>query len=252
MIAAVDAHGMPGFEVVDSSASRPDLMQRKELKFIVPRGDVAKLRRILTGSCRAVAHNEAISTVRSVYFDDARLSALRANIDGLGRRRKLRLRWYDSLLPRNDFFLEVKWRNNRVTGKHRFQVRSGAPLAEMSYREIAAELQQSLPSEHLPTLLTYCDPIVLVEYKREHFHARDSGLRLTIDYDVAYYDQTGKRGMSTAFRQPLHDLVVVEGKTPLGRERELRDLLYPFASRVARCSKYVHGCQMLGLLATHG
>ncbi len=253
MIAAVESrNNLPRFQVVDSSASRPDLVKRKEIKFAVPRADVAKLRQVFTGSCRCVAHNEAVSTVRSVYFDDTRLSALRANLDGLGRRRKLRLRWYDSLLPRKEFFLEVKWRNNRVTGKHRFQVNSNISLANLSYREIFAELQQSLPAQHQPTLMTYCDPIVLVEYKREHFHARDGGLRLTIDYDVAYYDQIGKRGVSTAFRQPLHDLVVVEGKTPVGRERELRDLLYPFASRAARCSKYVQGCQMLGLLAAHG
>ncbi len=43
----------------------------------------------------------------------------------------------------------------------------------------------------------YCEPTVLVEYKREHFIAGD--LRLTIDYDLAFYDQTGKQFLSTRF-----------------------------------------------------
>ena len=91
--------------------------------------------------------------------------------------------------------------------------------------------------------------IVLVEFKREHFHARDCDLRLTIDYEIAFYDQTGKSFLSTEFRQPFNDFVVVEGKTPVGRQRELRRVMYPFSARMTRCSKYVFGCQSLGLVS---
>jgi hypothetical protein len=88
-----------------------------------------------------------------------------------------------------------------------------------------------------------------VEYKRQHFSARHSDLRLTIDYDLAFYSQLGKRSIKTSFRQPFADFVVVEGKAAVGTESELRELLYPFSARVTKCSKYVFGCRSLGLLA---
>lgn len=236
------------FQLVDESSTRPDLARRKEIKFTVPRADVDKLRHIFTGGCRAIAHNEAVSTVRSVYFDDLRLSACRANIDGLGVRNKLRIRWYDSLLPLHNFFLEIKWRHNRVTGKQRYQMRSRCPLVELSYRDMQAELRKSLPENRVPTIIKYTEPVVLVEYKREHFHARNSALRLTVDYEIGFYDQMGKSSISTSFRQPLHDVVVVEAKVPVGREHELKRIMYPFAARATRCSKYAHGCHLLGLV----
>ena len=40
--------------------------------------------------------------------------------------------------------------------------------------------------------------------------------------------QTGRRTISTAFPRRLEGLVVLEGKTPLGKEAELRSWLHPF------------------------
>lgn len=235
------------FQVIDAGSTRRDLTSRSEIKYALPQMDVGKLRRLLETNCRRLIHNERISTVRSIYFDDARLSACRANLDGLGSRRKLRLRWYDSLRPGTDFFFEIKWRDNRLTGKHRLEVRAGRPLADLSYSQIRRGLEAAVPEGLIPDLLRYSDPIIVVQYKREHF-ASDDGLRLTLDYDLTYYDQTGKPAVSTSFPRRLEGFVVVEGKTPVGREVELRRWLHPFSPRIGRCSKYVHGCCQLGLI----
>jgi hypothetical protein len=88
----------------------------------------------------------------------------------------------------------------------------------------------------------------LVRYRREHFISRDRSLRATIDYDISYFDQTGKQFISNSFGLGHEGLVVLEGKTPIGREHELRSLVHPLGTRAVRCSKYVHGCQMLGLI----
>lgn len=238
---------LSSFQVIDHGTTRKDLASRRELKFVLPQMDVGKLRRLLEVNCERLIHNEPISTVRSIYFDDARLSACRANLDGVGVRRKLRLRWYDSLRPGTDFCFEIKWRDNRVTGKHRLEMRAAKRLAEMSYTQIRHELERVLPEHLMRDLLLYSDPIVIVEYKREHFATND-GLRITLDYDLTYYDQVGRRAISTSFPQRLEGLVVLEGKTPVGREAELRRWLHPFAPRAGRCSKYVQGCSQLGLI----
>lgn len=186
--------------------------------------------------------------VRSIYFDDVRLSACQANLAGLGQRQKMRLRWYDSLKPGKEFFFEIKWRTNRVTGKHRLQLRAPIPLNEIPYRQIVHGLLRTLPEQHVHQVLHGSEPIAIVEYRREHFASSEGSLRITLDYDLAFYDQTGRAIVNTSFPHRLPDFAVIEGKTPIGRERELKQLLYPLALRVGRCSKYVHGCRLLGLI----
>ena len=233
------------FQLIDAGEERADLAKRREVKYAFERMDVGKLGRLLEVNCKRQIHADKVSTVRSIYFDDAKLSACRANLNGDGRRRKLRLRWYDSLLPGREFFVEVKWRNNRVTGKHRFEFRSDAPLTEFSYRDIHNELVGMMPQNLLPDVVENYDAVVIVEYKREHF-VTDDGLRLTVDYDLTYYDQSGRDKITAQFPRHLPGIVVLEGKTPVGREAELRRWLSPFQPRSTRCSKYVLGCMQIG------
>lgn len=237
------------FSVLDQTERRQDLAERREVKFVLTGADIGGLRRLIESNARRQVHHHEVSTVRSVYFDDARLSACQANLQGLGTRRKLRLRWYDHLLPDQEAYLEIKWRNNRVTGKHRMHVTCQQALSELAYKHWTGALVDAVPPHFIPCVLTYCEPILIVEYRREHFVSSDGGLRLTIDYDLAFYDQMGKQFVSTSFPLRKRDFIVVEGKTPVGRESELKELLFPLALRASRCSKYVHGCQMLGLVA---
>ena len=106
-------------EMVGEDASRKDLAVRRETKYILPNADVGKFRRLMETNGRRLTHNESISTVRSIYFDDVLLSDCQANLSGISHRMKVRLRWYDSLTPGEVLFFEIKWRDNRATGKHR-------------------------------------------------------------------------------------------------------------------------------------
>ena len=234
--------------LIDESETRRDLAERRETKFVFEDTDVKTIRAFLQGSTKRLVHNRPVSIVRSIYFDDVSLSACHANLDGLGSRRKLRLRWYDQMKPGVDCYLEIKWRENRVTGKHRMRIKSDTPISEMSYRRLYDELLSVVPERLLSDVVQYSEPIVIVEYKREHFASVDGRLRSTIDYDLKYYDQTGKHAISLRFPQSKPDFVVLEGKTPVGSERELREMFYPLQLRAQRCSKYVYGCATLGLV----
>ena len=236
------------FHLVGEDASREDLAVRRETKYILPNADVGKFRKLLEGNARRLVHNEPVSTVRSIYFDDALLSDCQANLDGISPRRKVRLRWYDSLTPNDVLFFEIKWRENRATGKHRLELRARQEVRDLSYRKIFDELIDILPPQYIADLLKRSDPIVMVEYRREHFASADGRLRLTLDYDLAFYDQTGKRSISTSFQLPMPDMFVVEVKGPESCQQEVKEQLYPFTPRTGPCSKYVHGCCQLGLV----
>jgi hypothetical protein len=47
---------------------------------------------------------------------------------------------------------------------------------------------------------------------------------------------------------PARSIVILEVKAALGDEDRVRELLYPLDPRATRSSKYVLGCQAIGLL----
>lgn len=237
------------WRVADETPARADLSRRSEIKFVLPAGDVLKLRRLLETNCRRVVHNAHVSAVRSIYLDDEQLSACRANLDGLGVRRKLRLRWYDSLLPHHQLYFEIKWRVGRVTGKQRCRIDATEDLATVPYRRLLPQLAAALPEPYGAELWLASQPVIVVEYQREHFVAPEQQLRITMDYQLAFYDQLGKSQVSCHFPRHLPDVVIVEAKGPVGSEWQLRNLFYPFALHASKFSKYVHGCRLLGLVS---
>jgi len=229
------------------NTKKPDWLQRKELKFLMRNENIDVLRQVLRGTCRQVVHNQRVSIVRSVYFDDPHLSACQANLKGLANRQKLRFRWYDTMQPEGQMFAEVKWRRNRITGKHRHEMKSASfPLR---WNEWLRQAEEVVPEPIAAVMQFYREPIVLVEYKREHFQSSIDGIRLTLDYDLVFYGQIGKSQLSVKFGQRSHGTAVMEGKVPVGMESQLKQFIYPFAARVQRCSKYVLGCRSLGLVS---
>lgn len=237
----------------------PSLKRRVEFKYVLRHGDVATLRAHLRGTCRPLVHRHAFSTVRSIYFDDARLTCCRGNLDGLALRKKYRVRWYDAPEPESDLFFEVKWRRNRVTGKKRTLLRVDPELLRRRYTEIVPALATALGDEAREALLRHPHPVVLVEYRREHFVSPDGRFRWTLDYDIRFTDQAsrirprlgaprGRRGIGRWFL----DETILEAKCNPGDGAELRRFLHPLVQRPTRSSKYVRGCHAIGLIRSFG
>jgi len=227
--------------------------ERIEVKFALPRADLGKLETILEVNCRRVSYRNRTSRVVSLYFDDHRLSACRENVEGSSGRAKLRLRWYDDPFPRGQAFLEIKRRRGRATSKERHLLPLDAPLESAPIRETAKALSRALPEAAAEALLGRPEAIVIVEYERSYFEASsEAGLRITLDSDLVFYSQAG--GLRPIRTFPVHarDVVILEAKTPVGGEDRMREILHPLAPRPTRSSKYVLGCQAIGLLpGTH-
>ncbi|MBC8289772.1 MAG: polyphosphate polymerase domain-containing protein [Planctomycetes bacterium] len=248
MSVAVPQPETNAFRVVDSGEFRSDLALRREAKYALHGTDVGKVRDVLAGNLRRQIHNERVSRVRSIYFDDPGLSCCRANLAGLPSRRKLRVRWYDSPLPGTSFFLEVKWRENQITGKRRQQIQTDRPLTEFRFREIIRQIGECVADGDRILAWQLIEPIVTVEYCREHFVSSDGELRFTLDYDLQFVDQTGRNQIASGFATEASSFVLIEGKFPPGQAAEVQRLLHPLAPRISSSSKYVLGCELLGLV----
>lgn len=236
----------PPLKLTEAGSTDPTFAGRRELKYLLRRHHVDLARQFLESRFERVVFNRPVSVVRSIYFDTHKLSTCRANLDGVGKRHKVRLRWYDRPLPDKQVYFEVKWRENLVTGKYRSAVMLQRPLAQISYRQLQRGLDQVLPESSRVYGHIYDEPVVIVQYQREHFVSRELGLRMTLDYDLVFYDQTGRLSPVLGVGIPLEDLALIEAKSKVPAPQGLTQLLHPLAQRVSRCSKYVHGCAQVG------
>jgi hypothetical protein len=238
------------FEILDASpATRAVDLVRREVKFALTDADSAKVRSILSVNCRRVVHGRGpVSRVQTIYFDDARLSNCYENLDGVPRRAKQRLRWYDDGDEEGRLFFEIKRRVDSLVYKERFAIRSRVPLAGMTYDEILAELRRTLPAPARETLLAHSDAVVMSEYRREYFSTPGSPARITLDEGIVSYSQVGSTRPSKRFGVRDDQLVILEAKLPPQYDSELRELLHPLEPHLTKSSKYVRACQRLGLL----
>ena len=159
---------------------------RHELKYSISLADRLALTQRLAPLMRRDPHTDETGryTIRSVYFDNYKDKALREKLDGVQKREKFRIRYY------NDDFsfitLEKKIKHNDLCKK------LDAPLTAEEYRRI---LQAPGPwmLEHPEPLVgeLYCKmklqqlrPRVLVSYVREPYIYRAGNVRVTFDSHI--------------------------------------------------------------------
>lgn len=159
---------------------------RHELKYQISPADYHALRQRLRAVMKRDPHTGAdgLYTIRSVYFDNYGDKALREKVNGVQKREKFRIRYY------NDDFsfitLEKKIKHNDLCMK------IDAPLTVEEYRRILREPGPWM-LEHPDGLVRelYCKmktqqlrPRVLVSYVREPYIYGPGNVRVTFDADL--------------------------------------------------------------------
>ena len=159
---------------------------RHELKYAVTYADYLVLRQRLRPVMKADPHtnSEGRYTIRSVYFDNYNDKALREKVDGVQRREKFRIRYY------NDDFsfitLEKKIKHNDLCTK------LDAPLTQEEFRRILkkpgpwmlAHPQMLVRELCCKMKMQQLKPRVLVSYVREPYLFRAGNVRVTFDFEI--------------------------------------------------------------------
>lgn len=226
--------------VVDPLAKR-----RMERKFWMKDRDLSVVRRILETNCTRIIHEDKVNRIHTLYFDDDRLSAYCENKDGVGRRWKARLRWYNRS-NRHNIFFEFKHRYNTISQKDRFELTLPESIDDLSFRDLKRQLKAQLPYAMYERFVFRSDPILLNEYAREYFYDHYHNIRLTLDYDMRCFNQMGHRKISRAYPHALEGVIILECKLPVDFAHDLEQTLSPLRLRVTRSSKYVQCLERLG------
>lgn len=199
---------------------------RHEWKHEITAADRLALSTRLSAVLRRDSHGEnGRYAIRSLYFDDSHDTALREKIDGVSRREKFRIRYYnqdtsyiclekkskwDGLCGKRAVLLSAQEAQEILDGDLAWMPGSGRPLIqELYWKMVTAGLR----------------PKTIVDYTRDAFVFPAGNVRVTLDYDI----RTGLR--STDFLNPAC-VTVPAGDAPVILEVKWDEFL-PDAVRAA-------------------
>lgn len=221
-----------------------DLILRHEYKYYIPQADYLAMRRRIASFMTPDGNmGDGGYHVRSLYFDDAALSARFEKVNGYKNRSKTRIRVYNKNM---DFIrLERKIKIIGMVGK-RTTALTRAQLENVLHGD-AAEL---LRSGNAVAQRFYADiklrrmrPAVMVDYRREAYMLRTGNVRVTFDHDLqAAYgafdaDFSDARLIHTNVYPP--QMLAMEVKFDDFIPSVVKKLIKPYTARRSAISKYV-------------
>ena len=220
---------------------------RHEWKHIINNADKIAIRQRL----RAVAQVDANAAdgrylIRSLYFDNISDKALREKLDGVNRREKFRIRYYNG--NTDQILLEKKSKWNGLGTKDRTLI-----TADEAQRIVDGDLSWMIESDRSLVQELYVKmnsqglrPKTIVDYTREPFVYAPGNVRVTLDYNI----RTGL--LCTDFLNP--DCITIPagaGETILEVKWDeylpsvIRDAVQLGSRQLSAFSKYA-ACRMYG------
>ena len=158
---------------------------RHEWKHELNRLDLLMLRQRLRAVMEPDPHAvDGCYFIRSLYFDNLRDKALREKLDGVNKREKFRVRYYNG--DPSVIHLEKKSKRGGLGTKY------SAPLSgDETRRILEGDLAWMLNSPHSLVQELYCKmlgqglrPKTIVDYTREPYIYAPGNVRVTLDYDI--------------------------------------------------------------------
>jgi len=183
--------------------------------------------------------------VNSLYLDDPMMSIYEENLSGVSRRKKVRIRWYKSIIKSKKACLEFK---HRISGKgHKTTFPLSFDLSDsfVTWRELIADCYSQLEDYDKTKWGNSISPVLICRYHRQYYESACGIMRATIDSKIQVYDQRSHEKPNTEKSVSLGEYVLLELKTEHGSEKELSALIATCPLRPSRHSKYVLGIRTL-------
>jgi len=213
---------------------------RHEIKFCCRYSEADRIYQWLHSSSGAIRKQYPDRFVNNIYFDWFNLQDASDNLVGLGRREKLRLRWYGEQDAVSPMQLERKIRRVRMGSKHIVQLGAFSVSRMSKHALLQGILSRGPESAALGSELRLRNPVVRNRYLREYYQDGSGRLRLTIDREQAFYSIDRHRDVLSANRID-YPLLVIELKYADDSHAHVRSTMNGFPLRPVRHSKYLAG-----------
>ena len=183
--------------------------------------------------------------INNIYFDTFNMSNYFDNVDGLSRRLKVRIRWYNDLFGFiENPILEFKTKRGLVGGKICFPLNSFCLDEKYSLEKQQKIFKESGIPEILVEYLKSLRFTLLNRYYRKYFESPDHRFRITIDSGMEYYRLESS---NNSFNEKKVDYqsCILELKYSKENEDFSESLFNYFTFRLTKCSKYASGIEKL-------
>ena len=158
---------------------------RHECKFEISYSDLLMLKARLSAVAKKDVHTtNGVYEIRSLYFDNLNDIALMEKINGMNRREKFRIRYYDK--DTNFIKLEKKSKINHLSQKKSVNLTKAQvqDILDGNY-DWMIECKEPLLQEFYSKIKTKgLRPKTIVEYTREPFVFPYGNVRVTLDYNI--------------------------------------------------------------------
>ena len=189
---------------------------------------------------------DGIYRIRSLYFDNIRDKALREKIDGVNRREKFRIRFYNRNL--SQIHLEKKSKLNGLCQKEStdLTLAQAQAIVDGDYEWMPTFPDPLITELYSKILSQGLRPKTVVDYTREPFVYAPGNVRITIDYNI-------RTGLWRTDFLNLDLVTIPAGDAPIILEVKwddflpdiIRDAVFLESRRAGAFSKYA-ACRIYG------
>ena len=168
------------------------MMYRYEKKYIINNFQKALLENNLSAALYLdsnIKSDDGSYFIRSVYFDDYKDTSYNQVIDGISKREKYRIRFYN--LDPSYIILEKKFKVNNLGKKDKSKLTKEE--TEKLIKGIEVNTDKPVVNELQSVVKTrFYKPVVLIDYERKAFTYPINDVRITIDYNISCSYQVDK------------------------------------------------------------
>ncbi len=216
-------------------SSAQNQSKRYERKFIIPGLNLAKVRSLIKLHPACFKQVYPRRTVNNIYLDSLDMRSYHDNLLGLGRRAKVRIRWYGGDFKKAENpVLEIKTKENLLGGKFHYPL-GNFGLNKNLNKILPEVIKKSEVPEIIKPHLSDLRVSSVNSYSREYYISGDKKVRLTVDYDLRFYNQNIKMVGKDASN------VILELKYDMENANKAGFISNRLPCRVAKNSKYVAG-----------
>lgn len=226
--------------------AKPDGSEvRLERKFFVGNGSVQGVLADIRRMPGLMSEAFEPRFVNNLYLDTVGWGDYRANIDGLGERKKMRVRWYGEFFGKKPgAVLELKLKD----GVHGRKIAHPLEGFEFSPTQRRADLMRRLSQAGLPDgiagYIRSLRPVLVNRYRRRYYRSFDRALRVTVDSEISYYSWAADGGLRRRMEAGEPYIVLEMKYPPEGGALAVR-AAQALSYRLSRHSKYVRGVEAI-------
>ncbi len=221
---------------------------RYEIKFQFPLEEFSKIEQIIRSHYFSFKKFYQDRQVNNVYFDSFDLFSYEENLCGQAKRCKVRYRWYGETWKHDKAVLEFKFKDQNTTFKKRFELKEKLLMKGQKLKTFRDNIFSHRIVDLYAVDSAQFYPVLINQYKRCYWESADRLVRVTLDRDITFFDQTKFHSLNTNFSEKIGEVGVMEVKSAVENKALVEKIGQALPIKVSRFSKYVVGIQSASLI----